>query len=103
MMKILPYEVVLWHRNVSSPLGVQEQIIALAGRSPDESNVMEDIRDMHWGFHSSDAATSFAESLFEVAASDNVVLLTVIAKRDDNFGRRIYKDARSTIQRTASE
>ena len=77
--------------------------MARASRSPDESNLMEDIRDMHWGFHSSDAASSFAESLFEIAASDDVVLLTVLAKRDDNFGRRVYKDTRSTIQSTTSE
>lgn len=103
MMKNLPYEVIVWHRKDSSPSGLQERIIASAGRSPDDGVLMDGFQDMHWGFHTAEAATSFAESLFEVVASDDVVLFAVSAKRDENFGRRVYKDTRSTIQSTTSK
>ena len=60
---------------------------------------MQGFRDMHWGFQTAQEATAFAESLFEVAASDDVVVLTVLATQDESFGRRVYKDTRSSIQR----
>lgn len=98
MLKFLPYEVVLWHRIESSPPGLHEHIIEHAGRSPDEGVQSDGLWDMHWGFHSVDAAISFAESLFEVAASDDLILLTVNAKNDEEFGRRVYKDSRTSMK-----
>jgi len=53
---------------------------------------------MHWSFQTPEAATAFAESLFEVAASDDVTVLTILATQDDGFGRRVYKDTRSFTQ-----
>jgi len=50
---------------------------------------------MHWGFETAQEATELAESLFEISASDDVVLLTVNASRDESFGRKVYKDNRA--------
>ena len=55
---------------------------------------------MHWGFQTAEAATAFAESLFEVAAFDDVVVLTALASHDESFARRVYKDTRSSINNT---
>ena len=101
MFKLSPYDVVVWHRVDSSLPGLHERLIARAGRPPDEGIEMQGFRDMHWGFETAEAATAFAESLFEVAASDDVVVLTVLASRDESFGRRVYKDTRSSIQGSA--
>jgi hypothetical protein len=77
---------------------LHERIIACASRQPDEGFEMQGFRDMHWGFHTSVAATAFAESLLEVAASDDVVVLTIVPSHDVKFGRRVYKDTRSSIK-----
>jgi hypothetical protein len=53
---------------------------------------------MHWGFQTAEAATAFAESLVKFAASDDIVVLTVLASHDESFGRRVYKDTRSSNQ-----
>jgi hypothetical protein len=81
MFKLAPYDVVVWHRIESSPPGLYERIIARAGRPPDEGVETQGFRDMHWRFQTAESATSFAESLFEVAASDDVVVLTVCLPR----------------------
>lgn len=101
MFKLPPYDVVIWHRVDSSPPSLHERIIARAGRPPDEGIEMQGFRDLHWGFQTELEATAFAESLFEVAASDDVVVLTVLATHDEAFGRRVYKDTRSFIRRAA--
>ena len=98
MFKLSPYDVVIWHRVDSAPPGLHERILARAGRQPDEGIEMQGFRDMHWGFQTAEEATAFAESLFELAASDDVVVLTVLATQDESFGRRIYKDTRSSLQ-----
>lgn len=98
MFKLPPYDVVVWHRIDSSPPGLHERLIACAGRQPDEGFEMQGFRDMHWGFQTAEAATAFAESLFKFAASDDVVVLTVAAYHDESFGRRVYKDTRSSIK-----
>lgn len=59
---------------------------------------MQGFRDMHWGFQTAEAAAAFAESLFKFAALDDVVVLTVVAYYDESFGRRVYKDTRSSIK-----
>jgi len=96
--KLPPYDVVVWHRIDSSLPGLHERIIALAGRQPDEGFEMQGFRDMHWGFQTAEEATAFAESLLEVAAFDDVVVLTIVPSHDVKFGRRVYKDTRSSIQ-----
>ena len=98
MFKLPPYDVVVWHRIDSSPPGLHERILARAGRPPDEGFEMQGFRDMHWGFPTAEAATAFAESLFEVAASDDVVVLTIVPSHEVSFGRRVYKDTRSSIK-----
>jgi len=98
MIKLPLYDVVVWHRVESSPPGLHDRIIAHAGRQPDEGIEMEGFHDMHWGFQTAEAATAFAESLFEVAAADDVVMLTILASQDQSFGRRVYKDTRWRIQ-----
>ena len=55
---------------------------------------------MHWWFQTIETATAFAEALHEVAALDDVVVLTVLASQDESFGRRVYEDTRSSIKRT---
>jgi hypothetical protein len=77
---------------------LHERIIALVGRQPDEGFEMQGFRDMHWGFQTGEEATAFAESLLEVAATDDVVVLTIVPSHDVKFGRRVYKDTRSSIQ-----
>jgi len=99
MIKLRPYEVVIWHRVDSTPPELHEQIIARAGRPPDEGIEMRGFCDMHWGFQNMETATAFAESLHEVAALDDVVVLTVLASQDESFGRRVYKDTRSSIKK----
>jgi len=64
MFKLAPYEVVIWHRIELTPPELHEQIIASAGRPPDEGIEMQGFRDMHRGFQTAEAATAFAESLF---------------------------------------
>ena len=98
MFKLPPYDVVVWHRVDSSPPGLHERILARAGRQPDEGIEMQGFRDMHWGFQTVQEATAFAELMFEVAASEDVVVLTVLATQDESFGRRVYKDTRSSLQ-----
>jgi hypothetical protein len=96
--KFPSYDVVVWHRVDSSPPGLHERIIALVGRQPDEGFEMQGFRDMHWRFQTGEEATAFAESLLEVAATDDVVVLTIVPSHDVKFGRRVYKDTRSSIQ-----
>jgi len=72
--------------------------MAIAGRQPDEGFEMQGFRDMHWGFQTAKEATAFAESLLEFAAFDDVVVLTIVPTHDVKFGRRVYKDTRSSIQ-----
>ena len=98
IFKLPRYDVVVWHRIDSSPPGLHERIIACVGRQPDEGFEMQGFRDMHWGFQTAVAATAFAESLLEVAASDDVVVLTIVPSHDVKFGRRVYKDTRSSIR-----
>jgi len=102
MFKLAPYEVVIWHRVDSTPPELHEQIITRAGRPPDEGIEMQGFCDMHWGFQTAEAATAFAELLFEVAAFDDVVVLTALASQDESFDRRVYKDTRSSINNTRS-
>lgn len=59
---------------------------------------MEGFRDMHWGFETVEEATTFAESMFELAVSEDLLVLTVLARRDERFGRRVYKDTRSSLK-----
>lgn len=101
LFKLAPYDVAVWHRIDSTPPGLHERIIARAGRGPDEGMEMEGIRDMHWDFPTAEEATAFAESLLELAASDDVVVLTVLARQDRSFGRRVYKDTRASSKRPA--
>lgn len=101
MFKLPLYDVVVWHRVESSLPGLHERIIARAGRQPDEGIEMQGFRDMHWGFQTAEEAAAFAESLFEVAASDDVVVLSIVASQDENFGRKVYKDTRSIIMGSA--
>lgn len=98
IFKLPRYDVVVWHRIDSSPPGLHERIMACANRQPDEGFEMQGFRDMHWGFQTAEAATAFAESLLEVAASDDVVVLTIVPSGDVKFGRRVYKDTRSSIK-----
>ena len=58
---------------------------------------MQGMRDMHWGFEAAPEAIAFAESLLEIAASDNMVVLSIVASRDESFGRKVYKDKRASI------
>ena len=74
--------------------------MAIAGRQPDEGFEMQGFRDMHWGFQTVEEATGFAESLLEIATSDDVVVLTIVPSHDVKFGRRVYKDTRSSIWST---
>ena len=98
MFKLPPYDVVVWHRVDSSPSGLHERILARAGRQPDEGMEIQGLQDMHWGFQTAQEATAFAESLFEIASSDDVVVLTIVSTRDESVGRRVYKDTRSSIK-----
>ena len=95
------YEVILWHRVVSSPPDLHERIIARAGRPPDEKYEMQGFQDLHWNFDSAEEATMFAESFFEVAGSNDVTLLVISAIRDEAFRRKVYKDTRSSIKCSA--
>jgi len=101
MLKLAPYDVVIWHRVESSPADLHERILAHAGRAPDEGIELQGVRDMHWGFQTPEAAIAFAESMFELAVSDDFLVLTVLASQDEQFERRVYKDARSSLQRPA--
>ena len=92
MFKLAPYDVVVWHR-VDPAL--HERIIERAGRRPDEGIEMQGMRDMHWGFETAQDAIKFADSLLEIAASDEVIVLSVNASRDERFGRKVYKDNRA--------
>ena len=96
MFKLTPYDVVFWIRVSPSSHGLHERIIAQAGRRPDESAVMQGMRDMHWGFNMAEEAVAFADSFLEIAASDEVVLLSVNASQNDQFGRKVYKDTRAS-------
>jgi hypothetical protein len=95
MFKLASYDVVVWHR-VDVP-GLHERIIARAGRPPDEGIEMQGMHDMHWGFETAQEAIAFAESFLEIAALDGVVVLTVVASRDESFGRKVYKDKRAFV------
>jgi hypothetical protein len=97
MFKLAPYDVVVWHRVHPVSPGLHERIIAQAGRRPDEGIEMQGMCDMHWGFETPQEAIAFAESLLEVASSDDVVVLSVLARRDESFGRKVYKDRRASI------
>ena len=101
MLNLAPYDVVIWHRVHSSPADLHERIIARAGRQPDEGMEMEGCCDMHWGFQTAEEATTFAESMFELAVSDDLLVLTVLARRDERFGRQVFKDTRSSLQHPA--
>lgn len=89
------------HRVDSSPPGLHDAIIACAGNQPYESTDLQGFRDLHWGFETAQAATAFAESLFDVASSDDLVLLSVLASRDETFRRKVYKDTRASIRHSA--
>jgi len=99
MFKLPPYDVIVWHRVHPASLGLHQQIVARAGRGPDEGIEMQGIRDMHWGFDTAEAAIAFAESLLELAASDDVIVLSIIASHDESFGRKVYKDSRASVSR----
>jgi hypothetical protein len=58
---------------------------------------MQGMRDMHWGFDTAQEAIAFAESLLEIAALDNVVVLSIVASQDESFSRKVYKDTRAAI------
>jgi len=58
---------------------------------------MQGVRDMHWGFDTAQEAIAFAESLLEITTSDDVVVLSVVASQDESFGRKVYKDRRTSI------
>jgi hypothetical protein len=92
--KLPPYNVAIWHRVQSSPPDLHQRIVAHAGREPDEGMEMQGVRDMHWGFDTAPEATAFAESLLELAALDDVLVLSVVASQDKSFRRKVYKDAR---------
>ena len=97
MFKLPPlplYDVIVWHRVPPASHGLHERIIAHVGREPDEGMVYQGHHDMHWSFDTEDAALAFAESLLEFATLDDVVVLSIIASQDENFGRKIYKDTR---------
>jgi hypothetical protein len=100
MFTLPAYDVVIWHRIESSPPGLHDRILAHAGREPDEGMEMEGTRDMHWGFETAEEATAFADSLLEIAASDDVLVLSIVASKDVGFGRRVYKDTRSFARRS---
>jgi len=97
-VKRLPFDVIIWHRVQSTPPDLHERIIERAGREPDEGFEMEGFCDMHWGCQTAQVATDLAESLFEFAALDDVVVLVVLALEDESFGRKIYKDTKSSIK-----
>ena len=101
MLKLAAFDVVIWHRADSSPADLHERIIARAGRQPDEGMEMQGFRDMHWGFPTAEEAVGFAESMFELAAFDDLFVLTVLARQDEQFGRRVYKDTRASMQSPA--
>ena len=97
-VKRSPFEVIIWHRVQSTPPDLHERIIECAGRPPDEGFEMQGFRDMHWGSQTAQEATDLAESLLEFAALDDVVVLVVLALEDESFGRKIYKDTKSSIK-----
>ena len=101
MFKLPPFDVVVWHRVDSSAPGLHDAIITRAGRQPDESTEWQGFRDLHWGFETAQAATAFAESLFDVVGSEDIVLLSVLASYDETFRRRVYKDTRATMHHSA--
>ena len=70
MFTLPEYDVVIWHKVESSPPG------------------------LHWGFKTSHEAIEFAESLLEIAASEDVTVLCVNSTRDPNFVSKVYKDMR---------
>ncbi len=102
MFKCAPYDVVVWLRIHPESLTLRERIFDQAGRFPDENAELQGMRDMHWGFDTALDAVSFAESLFEVAVSDDLVLLSIVARRDESFGRKVYKDSRASISRSVA-
>lgn len=101
MFKLAPYDVIVWHRVHPATLELHERIIAQAGRRPDEGIELQGMRDMHWGFDTAQAAIAFAESLLEIAASDDVVVLSIVASQDESFGRKVYKDKRASLSSSA--
>ncbi len=98
MFNLPAYDVVVWHRVLSSPPDLHERIVAHAGREPDEGMEMQGVRDMHWGFETADEAIRFAESLLELAALDDVLVLSIVASRDESFRRKVFKDTRDIMR-----
>ena len=97
MFSLPAYDVVIWHRVQSESADLHEHIIDRAGRPPDEGIEMHGVRDMHWGFETAQEATGFAESLLELAASDDVLVLSVVASQDVSFRRKVFKDSRAIL------
>lgn len=95
VFELPPYDVIVWYR-VSTP-GLCERIVARAGRPPDKCFESQGVGELNWGFKTAHEATGFAESLLEIAALDDVFLLSVLATHDEGFGRKVYKDRRSMI------
>lgn len=85
------YDVVIWYKPQPK---LSEQLIAHAGRAPDESSGTTFGGDLHWSFEDATDAVRCAESFFEFAALECVTYVAVTSYGDETFGRKIYKDTR---------
>ena len=88
------YDVVVWYKTATTHLGLPDRVISHVGRKQDEEMMSSALGELHWNFGTLSAAIRYAESLFEFATSDDIVLPAVGSRGDNNFERKVYKDTR---------
>jgi hypothetical protein len=88
------FDVVVWFKPQSD---LRNQLIARAGRAPDDGCESARAADLHWHFDDAADAVKCAESFFEFAALDSVTYLVVTPYGDETFERKIYKDTRAKM------
>jgi len=86
------YDVVIWHKPQPD---LSSQLVARAGRAPDEGCETVLGGDLHWSIDNGVDAIKCAESFFEFAAFDGVTYLAVTGYVDEEFGHKVFKDTRT--------